>query len=129
MNKNTNSNTSVTIGGDADMQESVIAGRDGVLSTTTERAGFLSAPPRSVPELRSALADLLDRIERHQDKLDDRHLIVETTRQALAEAGKEQPNRLALTGFLHAIGQSVAGIVHLAAIVSALELAVKTIFA
>ncbi|WP_174184386.1 DUF5955 family protein [Nocardia barduliensis] len=125
MNKNVGSNTGVSIGGSANLTGSVVAGRDGTVSNT---AGAAAIPvPQTVAELRSALHDLLDRISRYDAELPDRQLVEETTRQAVAEAAKERPNRLVLSGFLHAVGRSVAGIASLAAVVSALEIAVKVV--
>ncbi|MGK8489401.1 hypothetical protein [Nocardia asiatica] len=126
MTKNVGSNTGVSIGGDANLSGSVVAGGDGTLSNTTAEAAAIPAP-RTVAELRSALDDLLDRISRYDAELPDRRLVEETTRQAVAEAAKERPNRLVLSGFLHAVGRSVAGVASLAAVVSALEIAVKAI--
>ncbi|WP_280261172.1 DUF5955 family protein [Nocardia abscessus] len=126
MNKNVGSNTGVSIGGGVNQSGSVIAGQDGSVSNTV--GGPAAIPvPQTVAELRSALNDLLDRISRYDAELPDRQLVEDTTRQAVAEAAKERPNRLVLSGILHAVGRSVAGIASLAAVVSALEIAVKAV--
>ncbi|WP_280252465.1 hypothetical protein [Nocardia abscessus] len=126
MNKNVGSNTGVSIGGGVNQSGSVIAGQDGSVSNTV--AGAAAIPvPQTVAELRSALDDLLDRIGRYDADLPDRQLVEDTTRQAVAEAAKERPNRLVLSGILHAVGRSVAGIASLATLVSVLELAVKAV--
>ncbi|MGY2091667.1 hypothetical protein [Nocardia gipuzkoensis] len=126
MNKNVGSNTGVSIGGGVNQSGSVIAGGDGSVSNTAGGAAAIPVP-QTVAELRSALDDLLDRIGRYDADLPDRQLVEETTRQAVAEAAKERPNRLVLSGILHAVGRSVAGIASLATLVSALELAVKAV--
>ncbi len=126
MNKNVGSNTGVSIGGGVNQSGSVIAGQDGSVSNTVGGAAAIPVP-QTVAELRSALNDLLDRISRYDAELPDRQLVEDTTRQAVAEAAKERPNRLVLSGILHAVGRSVAGIASLAAVVSALEIAVKAV--
>ncbi|MEU6189682.1 MULTISPECIES: hypothetical protein [unclassified Nocardia] len=82
----------------------------------------------AVEELRSSLSDLLDRISRCDIDLAERQLVEETTRRAAAEAAKERPNRIVLTGVLYAVGESVAGVASLATAVTASKDAVKAVF-
>ncbi|MFE7744804.1 hypothetical protein [Nocardia sp. NPDC057455] len=86
------------------------------------------ATPKAVEDLRSSLSDLLDRISRCEIDLADRQLVEETTRRAAAEAAKERPNRIVLTGGLYAVGESVAGVASLASAVMASKDAVKAVF-
>ncbi|MGW4328127.1 hypothetical protein ACWEKR_19765 [Nocardia sp. NPDC004573] len=83
---------------------------------------------KALEELRSSLRDLLDRISRCEAELADRQLIEEMTRRAAAEAAKQRPNRIVLTGGLHAVGESVAGVASLATAVMASKAAVKAVF-
>jgi hypothetical protein len=103
-------------------------GNCGVRARRRRIGGDGAAPSKAVEDLRSSLSDLLDRIRGCDIDLEDRQLLEETTRRAAVEAAKDRPNRIVLTGVLHAVGESVAGVASLATAVTASKDAVEAVF-
>ncbi len=107
---------------------SAFCGRCGVRARRRRLGNETVTTAKAVENLRSSLSDLLDRISRCDIELADRQLVEETTRRAAAEAAKERPNRIVLTGGLHTVGESVAGVASLATAVMASKDAVRAVF-